>query len=158
MKWSITFSDQPLHQGILRLHKVNTRLKSTGGWGLCSAQRLLGSAQQSMETCLKVLLLGSRDSAKYRVALIARYYFGVGWYISNEVVPCPGIVVICACQISCLGSWSWREPSCAGSWTWYSPFLKELTFPTDFGIFTLIYGNPMELLCNNMSISPWLKL
>lgn len=44
-----------------------------------------------METCLKVLFLGSRDSAKYRIVLTARHYFGIGGNISNEVVPCSKI-------------------------------------------------------------------
>lgn len=47
----------------------SAHLKYAGGWRLCSALWLLGRAQQSMETCLKVLFLGSRDSAKYSIAL-----------------------------------------------------------------------------------------
>lgn len=127
MKWSISFSeDQSLHQGIPTLHKVRMHLKSTAGWGLCSALWLLGSVQQSMETCLKVLFLGSRDSAKYRIALTASHYFDIGCCISNEVVPCSEIFLTCDCQISYLGSWSWREPSCAGSWTWKSSHSQQI--------------------------------
>lgn len=159
VKWSISFPEgQSLHQGILRLHKVQRLLKSTGGRGLCSALGLLSSAQQSMETHFKVLFLGTRDSAKYRIALTASQYFVVGSYICNKVVPWKEIFVICGSWVSYPGSWSWREPSWAGSWTWYSPSLEELTFPADFGIFTLVYGNSMELSCNDMLISPWLRL
>jgi len=150
-KWSISFSED---QGILRLHKVHTTFENH--WGLGGLLSTVVT-QQSMETCSTVLLLGTRQSAKYSIALTASRYFDTVCYISNEVVSCSEVFVSSVCQICYLGSWSWKEPGCSGSWIWYSPFLKGLIYPADFGIFTLIYGNSMELSCNR-SVPPWLRL